>query len=742
MIRTHLPLHRLVAFLLAAVSWVQAAETDDWFEFQPKNDAAPGVIGMQDWLEKPAGKRGPLRIEKDGFVLGDGTPIKFWGVNLGNLDNAPDPDTGRAWADRYAKYGVNCVRLHKFMPDIMAKESSTRFDPERAGNFDAFTHTLRERGMYYGFSWVFSHKVRSEDRDKLRHFDEIMAGGGETSRVLIFIAEDVQDLRIEMLTNLLQRKNPHTGLAYAQDPALAFVEFQNEDSIFFFTFGAFTDLSKFPSYKTEFNRKFSEWLRARYRTQQELEKAWGPRALNAYDVKDESLDRGNILVQGNPWHFSPDGLKEAEARGTTVRVLDTARFLHEVQTALYAKFEKAVRAAGYAGPLVASPWTTPPGLPRYLNLETDARIGIVDRHTYFGGLGGWQPRPGKFEASSQLGAPGRGLLSQGLLQVAGRPFALSEWNTVFPNAWAPESLTLVAAYGLGLQGWDASYHFASHTRERKPMGFSRKLDDPRLWNVDVPNQIGLYPVLARMVYRGDVRTADTIGVRRVNLEAAMREVPEWMNRESSKVSEGLGDFKDERTVTPNEALAVGRLLVEFTEKSAENTEPDLRAHIQGDVITSATGQLRWTRRPEQRGWIAIDTPGTQAAVGFLPSQPVALGDVTVLPEDQFAAIYVSALRPDGALATAPEALLTAIARVRNTGMEFSADGKELLKLGAAPMRCEPVRARLTFKRPLQSVEKLDVDGLPTGQLMPLEADGSFKMDTGRDQTLYYRVRYR
>lgn len=62
-----------------------------------------------------------------------------------------------------------------------------------------------------------------------------------------------------------------------------------------------------------------------------------------------------------------------------------------------------------------------------------------------------------------------------------------------------------------------------------------------------------------------------------------------MNRGSSKVCEGPGDFGDEGTVTPNEAHAVRRLLEEPTEKAAENTKTDLRVHIQGDVVTSATG---------------------------------------------------------------------------------------------------------------------------------------------------------
>ena len=48
-----------------------------WFPFTPGDDfSSPSVIAMDDWLEKPAGKRGGVRMAGDRFELEDGTPIK------------------------------------------------------------------------------------------------------------------------------------------------------------------------------------------------------------------------------------------------------------------------------------------------------------------------------------------------------------------------------------------------------------------------------------------------------------------------------------------------------------------------------------------------------------------------------------------------------------------------------------------------------------------------------------------
>ncbi|NLE96137.1 MAG: hypothetical protein GX600_10745, partial [Dehalococcoidia bacterium] len=458
----------LTAYAFAVVT--VALADDQWFPFTPRGGSLePGVIGMADWLEKPAGARGGVRMRGDEFIFEDGTPVKFWGANLQFTDCMPDKGLGERMARRFAKYGLNAIRLHKIMePDWAGfgdRNDSTRFDAAKLDRFDHFTAALKSNGIYYGISWVFHHSIRPGDRDKVIAYDEIKAQKGETSRVLVFIAEDVQNLRIQMLVNLLMHTNPYTRVTYAHDPAVNFVEFQNEDSIFFYTFNGFDDLKTLPTYKKLFIKRYSEWLRRKYGSHEALVKAWSTNAMNAFAVKDEHLDRNNIMPTGNPWMFSPEGLAQGTSRGIRARLLDNAQFLYEVQKEFYDRFTKAVRATGYKGPLVGSCWTTPAGLPSYYNLLTDYQVGVIDRHNYFGGQDGYSPHTGPFKNITHLDKPGSGLLSFGLHQAVDRPFQLSEWNTVFPDQWALESPTLVAAYGIGLQGWDASYQFTASARD-------------------------------------------------------------------------------------------------------------------------------------------------------------------------------------------------------------------------------------------------------------------------------------
>ena len=153
-----------------------------------------------------------MRVVGDRFEFTDGTPVKFWGVNLGNTHCPPKPEDGAAWAAFHAKYGVNCVRLHKFVgpgwAGIGDPNDSTRFTAEGLDRLDRFCAELKKRGIYYGWSWIFEHSVRPDDKQRLVAYDELVAAGGSTTRVPVFIAEDIQDLRIAMLTALLRAPEP------------------------------------------------------------------------------------------------------------------------------------------------------------------------------------------------------------------------------------------------------------------------------------------------------------------------------------------------------------------------------------------------------------------------------------------------------------------------------------------------------------------------------------------------------
>jgi hypothetical protein len=714
-----------VAFLAGQADLNRLTRTlagPDWFPFRPSDDTRPTVISMNDWLEKPAGRHGGVRMVGDRFEFEDRTPVKFWGVNLSYGGGcAPEKEDGEFTAARYAKYGINGVRLHKFsyptdQMGIGDPQDATRMDPQGLDRLDYFAAELKKQGVYFGWSHTYGFHVCPGNRGRLVAYDEIAKNLKGNTYAFINFAEDVQDLMIEMVVNLLKHKSPYTGLTYAEEPALSFIEMQNEDDIFFYT--SENAFHACPTYQKLFTQRYSDWLRAKYGTEDKLKNAWSD-ALKP----GEGLAGRNIIPQTNPWFFG-DGHLPGQTGGQRQRLLDNARFLHDVQNQFYARFQKAIRAAGYKGPLVGSPWQAPAMLPHYYNLRSDSLVGYIDRHNYFG----------EKLWDSMLTRPGSGYFSSGLQQVADRPFGLSEWIHVYPSLYSAEGPAIIAAYGLGLQGWDASYQFQSQS--------ARRMFDDRagwlpwgVWEADVPTQLGQYPALARMIYRGDIRQGDVISARRVTLE----ELEAGKFSFSDTVAQ-QGDVKTFGGSVPPEALAAGRVVVEFTDRPQPSSLPDMANHRRGPTIVSTTRQLAWDTAG--KGCFLVNTPGTKAVVGFAEGKHVRLDNVTMNVDSPYVSIFLTALERDRTLADARGALLSAVARNCNTGFKFFAIDAKVLDNGKPPILLEPVKATIAVSgRQIAAVHVLDHDGRRTGKSLPVEA-GAFTIDGTRDRTMYYEVLFR
>lgn len=509
------------ALIQPSLKHKQEGSEPGWFPFAPENTRESGVIGMRSWLEAPAGKHGFVRIEKEQLVFENGKPIKFWGTNINGGNAFPSRERADNFTNFLAKYGVNAVRFHKFTWNATDETYSTIPQPEKFERLDYFHAQLKEAGIYIGWSAIYGHRVLPGDSSSLLAYQEIKNLSypwshlnGSTSSLVNF-APDLQELNIALTVNMLNRTNPFTGLRYAEDPALAFVEFQNEDNIFWSAIER--ALEQAPSYRALLCRQFSRWLQVKYGTQERLEEAWGRGAI----PEEESMDQQNIYPNPNHRFFS----KEYEAaidndRQMPVHTMDKMRFLYEQQLAYYRKFEKAVRKTGYKGVIVGSCWQAGSGITHLFNLHADYVLGMIDRHNYFGGgAGGHRLATGPVKNNSMLKNPGSGLLSTGMQQVIDRPFSLSEWMSLVPNQWTAEAAPLVAAYGMGLQGWDASFSFAVDIPRFSPLLESASHG---VYNATSPLHMGLYPALSRMVYRGDLRESPVLGSRTVHVGSLAR----------------------------------------------------------------------------------------------------------------------------------------------------------------------------------------------------------------------------
>ncbi|MFT5118590.1 MAG: hypothetical protein ACI9NY_002132, partial [Kiritimatiellia bacterium] len=559
-----------------------------------------------------------------------------------------------------------------------------------------------------------------------------------TTTGLVWFAKDVQDLHIETIVNLLNHKNPHTKLRYAKDPSLTYIEIQNEENVFFYPF--FAIVKKYPTYHKLLAEQFSDWLTVKYQTHSRLVNAWGASAIDTFKREgafpDEELSKRNITPLMNPWLYDNQATKGRRAK----RLQDTAEFLFEKQQQYYSRATQAIRETGYKGTIVSSNWQAGSKGAHFLNLLSDASSGIIDRHNYQGGA---QGRPGHLMKSgfelnnyTMLGNPGSGLLSVGMQQVANLPFMFSEWLAVLPSEWAAADTSIVAAYGFGLQGWDMSYHFASNGE-----GFSPQLAYPgeKKFNTLTPVGVGLYPVLSRMVLRGDITEAAPIAIRRLSKEQAITNSYDFKN-----TIEHQHDIKSFSGTPHHHSLAAGKVLLEFTNEKGISSIQDwekkyLRVNTdKTNTITSSTNELKWTyTEGTQKGFVEINSKGTQGIIGFTKDRAYLFNDFSIQPHSPYSVILATAKSPTGTLQSDKEAIIIAIARAHNTDMNIK--GSLITNIGKAPVILEPVKATLNFTRKA-TIEVLDHDGIGTGKTYSLK-DGVFELDTGKDKTIYYLVRF-
>ena len=734
----------LTSFLIISSCFIHAQETQNWFIFNPNSKSIDNVIGMNSWLDVPAGKHGFVTSEKEKLIFEDGTPVKFWGVNISANHVFTEKKDAELWAETLSDYGVNSVRFHKFTHPGMQDDISTDLKDDKYDRMDYFSSKLKEKGVYYGWSPIYGHQPKKGDSVKLLAYNEIASADlnnhlSSSTIGLVNFAEDLQDLHIELITNMLNHENPYTGLKYAHDSALTFIEIQNEDDIFFSTTEIM--LSKSPTYKKLLTDKFSYWLIKKYQTQRDLEKAWGEKAFEwGVEVKNThwDLDQGNITPIANHGIYDYEFTKASEHNeALPIFLSDMATFLFEEQSKYYQRVKEAIKNTGYKGLIVGSCWQAGSGVSHYLNLYSDFEAGMIDRHNYFGGGTGFTMKPGSFNNEAMVSNPGFGLLSTGMQQVKDRPFSFSEWLSLIPNEWTAEAAPIIAAYGMGLQGWDASFSFESQTPYFTPTTQIPNKFWPSIYNVMSPTNLVLYPALARMIYRNDVKEASVISARYVDLQSLSK--GELGFNETISQDKDVKGFKG---TIPNEALAVGKVVVEFTEKPQKTETPDLSSFwdLKTKMIKSSTNQLEWNYA--KKGYFTINTPGTKGIVGFSEESEIELGHLTMQVKTPFAVVLITSLDKDTSIKDSKHILVTTMARAVNSGAKYNAEKTELLEIGSSPILLEPVQVNLSFVgSKIKETTVLDHTGNRT-EVKIKTINNSVNLDGNKYKTMYYEIEFR
>lgn len=127
--------------------------------------------------------------------------------------------------------------------------------------------------------------------------------------MLGYVNDHFRSLEKEYASLLIGHTNPYTNLTYAEDPAVAFVEINNENGIFQQYFDGALD--NWPSpFREQLNTRWNDWLAERYTSGEELEEAWGA---SDEPLGAEKLANNNFANGTTSWNLE----QHAPAKATT-----------------------------------------------------------------------------------------------------------------------------------------------------------------------------------------------------------------------------------------------------------------------------------------------------------------------------------------------------------------------------------------------------------------------------------------
>ena len=716
---------------------------EDWFMLRaaPDQFSEDSIIDMSRFIDKPAGAHGFLRRQGNDFVFEDGTKVNFWAICASMTETL---EAQRQQAGFYAKHGINMIRQHPLesvLGTLKGRAGNRYFDPVKLDKWDKWFSILKDSGIYMTWSIFYHHVVLADQGTDTNLYNELPnRGGGKDTYGFATFIEEYQDSQWEYVNLLLNHVNPYTGLAYKDDPALAIIECRNEDSVFFHNplGDKFVKGLASPNHGSRLKLMWQQWLKGQYGNDTALANAWGTGLKNniirnsdgSVRSRPDSVNETNMYIYA-AWEMEKDGPysnKQKERK----RMGDFIRFLAETQRNCYETYQRRLRNISYKAVTVSTAWKAGGPAASAANLWTDDAMEAIDRHNYFGGgSGGHSITTGSVNNSTHLNKAGRGILSSGLWAIEGKPFIMTEWTQKPPNQWKAEIAPLVAFYGMGLQGWDASYHFA---------GSQSYMGDgwPRMssYVTETPHYICQFPALAFAIYNGHFDEGDIVSARRLSTDEVFSGT-DVLEQEYGTVGydeTGLLAHGD----TPVEALAIGRVTLKIEDSRNTSYLGDLSPYWDrsNKTIRSNTGQLTWDYG---RQVVTVHSDKTQGIIGFAGGGTFDLPGVTVTDiRTPFISLLFTPL-DNLPLVKSEHILITAMAQDKQYGAVYNADGTELIETGGPPLLLEPVQATIIFKgSPVDSVKVVDIFGVPTNNQIE-QTNNTFAID-GRYATCYYEVK--
>lgn len=716
------PLHAIVLVSTLLVAAPALAEDIAWTPFPVDWNASPDSPASAAFLlDAPAGKHGFIQVARGHLVRSGGERFRIWGINITAGATLPTREAAPKLAAHLARCGLNCVRLH-FL-DLQSprgllvadRDNTQALDPAQLERLDFFVAQLRERGIYTDLNLNVGRSYKPGDGV----VDAQLLG---FAKALTYFNPRLIDLQQQYAAQLLTHRNPYTGNEYRHEPAVALVELVNENSIVEAWVcdrllgkstrknpGTWTDIPA--SYERELTELYNRWL-AGHRSNDEL----------------AQLRKAAGVAAGVP----VPRLRTAQFKAAPeVQFRAEASFYMDLERQYFDRMAQYLRQELGVKPLVLGTADHNHGRSGYPLLSSTSRLDVVDGHDY------WQhpsyttdPKTGRQTGFKIANTP---MVNDPLQStvvrlsrsaIAGKPYTVSEMNHPFPHEYACEGVPILGAYA-ALHDWDGVFWY---TLEHQHL-----VGEP-------PRAIGYFDLGPDPVKMTQI-AAGALTFLRSDVRPARETVARSYSRQQVQESLRL-PWTERPYFTPGFPLSLP--LVHATRiASLEGPPTAAFPAAASEPFRSDTGELCWSGVARKQGLFVMATARSQAIVGFAKAHVEQTENLALRVENPFCAVTLTAI--DAApIARSARLLLTATARVANTGMRWNEKRTTLEDWGQPPACIEAVTGAIVLRNldAARSVtaQPLDASGRVLGAPLQATAAGrNWTIPVGKPATTWYTV---
>lgn len=668
---------------------------EDWVPLAVALDIEPGsALDFSGFgqLDAPAGKHGWLLARPDGQFAFENNPDqarRFYGVNFNFSAHYLEREEAERVAERLMRLGYNTLRIHHYERMLVDRSQgrSTDLNPERLEQLDYLFAALRRRGIYMTTDCYVSRPVFASEIWPGAEGDVEM----DEFKLLVPVNERAYENWKEFNRNFLTHRNPHTGLRYADDPALAWLAMINE--------GTFTRLIGRVSdrVRPDWERAWGAWLKQRYHAAARVAEVWGSEFAGDLDAPRAPLPRS----------FTEES---RESR-------DYAVFLAEAERDMFVRMRSFLRDEIGTRALLTN-MNCGTNTPQ--NQLARAEFDYVDDHFYVDHPNFIDQRwrlPSRCGNTSPVLAGAPGGRHTAFTRIYGKPFAISEFNYSGPGRFRGVGGILTGCMA-AVQDWAVVWRFAySHSRnnmlEPGRAGYFDLATDPL-------NQAAERATLC-LFLRGDMEAAPRAAAMTFDPASISagestqgRVAPPWTALVSVlQVGTTLGDRADR--VPADIALPD----TDSAPQGAEVVIPGPYRGEAGEAILASLRERGWLdaenltdlgrRRAQsagnqflmdgERDMMVLDTPRT--AGGYAPSGETvrtAAADFAIGGGAEGATVWISSL-DDQPIVASRRLLLTHLTDLQNTEIRYAERARQtLLAWGRLPHLVRSGEVRVTLRR--------------------------------------------